>query len=114
MADKKEEKPTTAATPAKSLEESLKEIEIPADLLNASSLDITSRARLIENEIKVLKNESLILQQEIKQMKEKIKDNHEKIKLNKQLPYLVGNIVEVIFIYEFTPTMVTEIKLLFF
>jgi len=97
MADKKEENPVTA-TPAKSLEESLKEIEIPADLLNASSLDITSRARLIENEIKVLKNESLILQQEIKQMKERIKDNHEKIKLNKQLPYLVGNIVEVIFL----------------
>jgi 26S proteasome regulatory subunit T5 len=28
-------------------------------------------------------------------MKEKIKENQEKIKLNKQLPYLVGNIVEV-------------------
>lgn len=29
-------------------------------------------------------------------MKEKIKENQEKIKLNKQLPYLVGNIVEVL------------------
>lgn len=29
--------------------------------------------------------------------KEKVKENQEKIKLNKQLPYLVGNIVEVIF-----------------
>ena len=28
--------------------------------------------------------------------KEKIKENQEKIKLNKQLPYLVGNIVEVL------------------
>jgi 26S proteasome regulatory subunit T5 len=28
-------------------------------------------------------------------MKEKIKDNKEKIKMNRQLPYLVGNIVEV-------------------
>jgi 26S proteasome regulatory subunit T5 len=28
-------------------------------------------------------------------MKEKIKENLEKIKLNKQLPYLVSNIVEV-------------------
>jgi ATP-dependent 26S proteasome regulatory subunit len=28
-------------------------------------------------------------------MKEKIKENQEKIKLNKQLPYLVGNVVEV-------------------
>ena len=27
-------------------------------------------------------------------MKEKIKENTEKIKLNKQLPYLVGNVVE--------------------
>lgn len=27
---------------------------------------------------------------------ERIKDNHEKIKLNNQLPYLVGNIVEVL------------------
>ncbi len=29
--------------------------------------------------------------------REKIKENQEKIKLNKQLPYLVGNIVEVLF-----------------
>jgi len=28
-------------------------------------------------------------------MKEKIKDNKEKIKMNKQLPYLVSNVVEV-------------------
>jgi ATP-dependent 26S proteasome regulatory subunit len=28
-------------------------------------------------------------------MKERIKDNKEKIKMNKQLPYLVGNVVEV-------------------
>lgn len=33
---------------------------------------------------------------ELDSYKEKIKENQEKIKLNKQLPYLVGNIVEVI------------------
>jgi ATP-dependent 26S proteasome regulatory subunit len=32
---------------------------------------------------------------ELQSTKEKIKENQEKIKLNKQLPYLVGNIVEV-------------------
>lgn len=32
---------------------------------------------------------------EVESYKEKIKENQEKIKLNKQLPYLVGNIVEV-------------------
>lgn len=34
---------------------------------------------------------------ELDSYKEKIKENQEKIKLNKQLPYLVGNIVEVTF-----------------
>ena len=34
---------------------------------------------------------------ESESIKEKIKENQEKIKLNKQLPYLVGNIVEVCF-----------------
>jgi 26S proteasome regulatory subunit T5 len=34
---------------------------------------------------------------ELQSVKEKIKENQEKIKLNKQLPYLVGNIVEVRF-----------------
>jgi 26S proteasome regulatory subunit T5 len=33
----------------------------------------------------------------LESFKEKIKENQEKIKLNKQLPYLVGNIVEVQF-----------------
>ena len=32
---------------------------------------------------------------ELESFKEKIKENQEKIKLNKQLPYLVGNFVEV-------------------
>lgn len=34
---------------------------------------------------------------ELDSYKEKIKENQEKIKLNKQLPYLVGNIVEVLY-----------------
>lgn len=33
--------------------------------------------------------------------KEKIKENQEKIKLNKQLPYLVGNIVEVFYKFSY-------------
>ncbi len=37
-------------------------------------------------------------------MKEKVKDNTEKIKLNKQLPYLVGNIVEVRLTSPFSPS----------
>lgn len=43
-----------------------------------------------------MKSENRRLQHEQAAMKVRIKDNQEKIKLNKQLPYLVGNVVEVI------------------
>lgn len=42
-----------------------------------------------------MKSEHMRLTHEQNNMKEKIKDNKEKIKVNKQLPYLVGNVVEV-------------------
>jgi 26S proteasome regulatory subunit T5 len=43
-----------------------------------------------------MKSEIVRLQHEQAAMKERIKDNKEKIKMNKQLPYLVGNVVEVL------------------
>jgi 26S proteasome regulatory subunit T5 len=42
-----------------------------------------------------MKSENKRLTYEQMSMKEKIKENKDKIKLNKQLPYLVGNVVEV-------------------
>lgn len=42
-----------------------------------------------------MKSENRRLQHEQAAMKARIKDNQDKIKLNKQLPYLVGNVVEV-------------------
>lgn len=44
----------------------------------------------------MLKDEVKRLMLEQNNNKEKVKDNQEKIKLNKQLPYLVGNIVEIL------------------
>ena len=58
--------------------------------------DIVRRTRLLENEIRVLKDESTRLSLEQQGNKEKVKDNLDKIKLNRQLPYLVGNVVEVL------------------
>jgi ATP-dependent 26S proteasome regulatory subunit len=46
-----------------------------------------------------MKSEIVRLQHEQAAMKERIKDNKEKIKMNKQLPYLVGNVVEVSFFF---------------
>lgn len=42
-----------------------------------------------------MKSENRRLQYDQAAVKERIKDNKEKIKMNKQLPYLVGNVVEV-------------------
>ena len=70
--------------------------EIDAEILNISVEDITTRNRLLENDIRIMKSEILRLQHEASSMKERLTDNLEKIKLNKQLPYLVANIVEVL------------------
>ncbi|RVW31597.1 26S proteasome regulatory subunit 6A-like A [Vitis vinifera] len=65
-------------------------------LASMSTDDIARASRLLDNEIRILKEELQRTNMEWDSYKEKIKENQEKIKLNKQLPYLVGNIVEVI------------------
>ncbi|KAK4476800.1 hypothetical protein RD792_015960 [Penstemon davidsonii] len=58
--------------------------------------DIVRASRLLDNEIRILKEELQRTNLELDSFREKIKENQEKIKLNKQLPYLVGNIVEIL------------------
>lgn len=70
--------------------------DIGEDIARADSDEIAQRTRMLENEIKVLKNETMRLMHEQQNQKEKIKENTEKIKLNKQLPYLVANVVELL------------------
>ncbi|EIW81020.1 26S proteasome subunit P45 [Coniophora puteana RWD-64-598 SS2] len=70
--------------------------DIPEDIMALPTDEISTRARLIDNDIKVMKSETLRLQHEQSTMKEKIRDNGEKIKQNKVLPYLVGNVVEIL------------------
>ncbi|CAN6239133.1 unnamed protein product [Urochloa humidicola] len=65
-------------------------------LASMSTEDIVRASRLLENEIRVHKDELQRSNLELESVKEKIKENQEKIKLNKQLPYLVGNIVEIL------------------
>lgn len=49
----------------------------------------------IEFFFKVMRSEKGRLEHEQNTMKEKIKENLDKIRLNKQLPYLVANVIEV-------------------
>ncbi|XP_064997055.1 26S proteasome regulatory subunit 6A homolog [Musa acuminata AAA Group] len=67
------------------------------DLLSPMTTeDIIRASRLLDNEIRVLKDELQRSNLELESLKDKIKGNQEKIKINKQLPYLVGNIVEIL------------------
>lgn len=70
---------------------------LPEEFQHMSADAINQRVRLLDNEIKVLNDDSKRLGLQQSEMKEKIKENKDKIKLNNQLPYLVGNIVEVRF-----------------
>ncbi|KZT18433.1 26S proteasome subunit P45 [Neolentinus lepideus HHB14362 ss-1] len=70
--------------------------DIPEDVMALSTDEILTRIRLIENDVKVMRSETLRLQHEQTVMQEKIRDNGEKIKQNKVLPYLVGNVVEIL------------------
>ncbi|KAI8905862.1 P-loop containing nucleoside triphosphate hydrolase protein [Gorgonomyces haynaldii] len=70
--------------------------DLGEDILRASTEEIQNRTKLLENDIKIMKSEFNRLTHEQKAEKEKIKDNLEKIKLNKQLPYLVANVVEIL------------------
>ena len=66
------------------------------EIARADTDEIAQRTRLLENEIKVLKNEAMRLSHDQSANKERIKENNDKIKLNKQLPYLVANVVELL------------------
>ena len=69
---------------------------LPDEFQGMTADDILRRNRLLDNEIRVFKDESQRLTLDQQTMKEKVKENKEKIKLNNQLPYLVGNVVEIL------------------
>uniref|UniRef100_A0A0D6QXY0 AAA+ ATPase domain-containing protein n=1 Tax=Araucaria cunninghamii TaxID=56994 RepID=A0A0D6QXY0_ARACU len=66
------------------------------ELASMTTEELIRGARLLETENRILKDEVQRTTLELDATKEKIKENQEKIKLNKQLPYLVGNIVEIL------------------
>jgi 26S proteasome regulatory subunit T5 len=77
-------------------ESTQQEDSLDQEILSLSTEDVNSRTRLLENDIKVMRSELQRLGHDKQVMLEKIKDNKEKIDNNRQLPYLVGNIVELL------------------
>merc|ERR1712013_162403 len=69
---------------------------LDAEVLRMANDEISSRTRLLDNEIKIMKSEVLRITHEQQAMKDKTKENTEKIKVNKALPYLVSNVIEIL------------------
>ncbi|EEP82465.1 26S protease regulatory subunit 6A-B [Uncinocarpus reesii 1704] len=69
---------------------------VDEEILRSSTRDIINRRKLLDNDMRIMKSEFQRLTHEQNTMKEKIKDNLDKIENNRQLPYLVGNVVELL------------------
>merc|ERR1719515_562360 len=69
---------------------------IMAEVKKMSTDEITARARLLDNEIRIMRSDMMRIQHEMQGQKDKIKENTEKIKVNKTLPYLVSNVIEIL------------------
>ncbi|KAL3786379.1 hypothetical protein ACHAW5_004776 [Stephanodiscus triporus] len=61
-----------------------------------SIAELRQRTQLIDNEIRIFRSDIQRINHESRGQRERIRENIEKVKLNKQLPYLVGNVVEVL------------------
>ncbi|KAI5642790.1 ATPase family associated with various cellular activities (AAA) domain-containing protein [Phthorimaea operculella] len=66
------------------------------EVLRMPTDEIISRTRLLDNEIKIMKSEVMRISHELQAQNEKIRENTEKIKVNKTLPYLVSNVIELL------------------
>ena len=58
--------------------------------------ELRQRIHLINNDIRIMKSDVQRITHESRGQRDRIRDNQEKVKLNKQLPYLVANVVEIL------------------
>ena len=58
--------------------------------------ELRQRIHLLNNDIRIMKSDVQRITHESRAQRDRIRDNQEKVKLNKQLPYLVANVVEVL------------------
>ena len=66
------------------------------DIESKTTAELRQQRVSIENEIRVIKSNIRHLEFETKKQQETVDDNKSKVKLNKTLPYLVSNVVEIL------------------
>jgi 26S proteasome regulatory subunit T5 len=82
--------------PVSTQETAMMDTSLDPEIMSMSLDEIRQRSRLVENDVRIMRSEIQRIKHESESHKERIKENQDKIKLNKQLPYLVGNIIEVL------------------
>ncbi|CEF67673.1 26S proteasome regulatory complex subunit p50 [Strongyloides ratti] len=78
------------------VEEMEEDVEIQEEILRMTTDDLKSRTQLLDNEIRIMKSEVQRINHSFVTMKDRVKENNERIKVNKTLPYLVSNVVELL------------------
>lgn len=58
--------------------------------------ELKQRIHLLSSDVRVMKSDIQRINHESQGQRERIRENQEKVKMNKQLPYLVANVVEVL------------------
>ena len=66
------------------------------DTRHMSISELRQRIHLLNNDIRIMKSDFQRIAHEERGQRERINDNIEKVKVNKQLPYLVANVVEIL------------------
>uniref|UniRef100_A0A1I7XQE6 AAA domain-containing protein n=1 Tax=Heterorhabditis bacteriophora TaxID=37862 RepID=A0A1I7XQE6_HETBA len=72
------------------------EEELDEEILRMAPEDLKSRTHLLDNEIRIMRSEVQRINHSVQTLKERIKENNERIKVNKTLPYLVSNVIELL------------------
>eukprot|EP01138_Halocafeteria_seosinensis_P016122 gb/GECG01016451.1/.p1 GENE.gb/GECG01016451.1/~~gb/GECG01016451.1/.p1 ORF type:complete len:451 (+),score=75.67 gb/GECG01016451.1/:1-1353(+) len=76
--------------------EQSQEQDLPPEVLEMTDEQIRTRIRVMENNLRYMDQDKRRLQHDVDKQKNLVNENKEKIKLNKQLPYLVGHLVELL------------------
>lgn len=88
--------PATSSAAASAPAEDVNAATVDDETWSMSTSELRQRIHLLDNDIRVMRSDIHRITFESKAQKERIRENIEKVKMNKQLPYLVGNIVEIL------------------
>jgi 26S proteasome regulatory subunit T5 len=84
---------------------------LETELAELSTEQIRQRSSMLTNNMRVIQKELRNLDNQVRTQEGRIKENEEKIKLNKALPYLVANVVEVRMRFHFAGILATPTQL---